>query len=191
MKISCWTIITKHWWKIIIAVGLISTLIWGINAWIIYRSPEVLSYPTSLAVKEAQALYTAGDLSEAKTKYQEIIQNHPNDYVAVNGLGNILRDQNDYSGAEEMYLQAINIYPRYEFAYRNLLSIYQMWPKEEQPAKLQIFGEVIKKGLRAGPRSGNILGTALSYYQLIGDAAKVSELEARLAKLPLKSSTIE
>ena len=192
MKISWQTIITKYWWALIVIIGLIIALIWGINAWIIYRSPGVLSYPTSPEVKAAQELYAAGKSAEAQAKYQEIIQTHPKDYVAINGLGNIWRDQGDYPKAEEMYLRAIDIHPGYEFAYRNLLTIYQMWPKsEEKPAKLQIFGEVIQKGLASRPRSGNILGTAISYYKLVGDTAKVSELEARLAKLPLRSTTIE
>jgi len=192
MKISWWKIITKYWWMLIVLLGLIIILIWGINTWLIYRNPGVLNYPTSPAVKEAQALYVAGKADEAKTKYQEIIQNHSKDYVAINGLGNILRDQGDYPKAEEMYLRALDINPGFEFAYNNLLTIYQMWSKEEEKlAKLQIFGEVIQKGLAARPRSGNILGTALSYYQLVGDTAKVSDIEARLAKLPLKSTTVK
>jgi len=192
MKISFFPLIAKYWWMLVILIGLIITLVWGINTWLVYRNPGVLSYPTSSAVAEAQALYGAGKLDEAKTKYEEIIQASPKDYVAVNGLGNIWRDQSDFSKAEEMYLRAINIHPGYEFAYRNLLTIYQMWPKEEEKtAKLQIFGEVIQKGLSARPRSANILGAALSYYQLVGDTAKASELEARLAKLPLKSTTVE
>ena len=192
MEISWWEIIIKYWWGIIITIGLIIVLIWGINAWMTYRNPGVLNYPTSPAVKEAQALYAAGKVDEAKTKYQGIVQAHPKDYVAVNGLGNILRDQGDYPKAEEMYLSALDINHGFEFAYNNLLTIYQMWPKEEEkPAKLQIFGEVIQKGLSARPRSGNILGVALSYYKLVGDTAKVSEIETRLAKLPLKSTTVE
>ena len=192
MKISFLPLVAKYWWMIVVILGLIIALIWGINAWLVYRNPGVLNYPTSTEVKVAQELYAAGKIEEAKAKYQEIIQAHPKDYVAINGLGNIWRDQSDYPKAEEMYLRAINTHPGYEFAYRNLLTIYQMWPKEEEkPAKLQIFGEVIQKGLSARPRSGNILGTALSYYELVGDTAKVSELETRLAKLPLKSSTVE
>ncbi len=192
MKISWWAIVTKYWWMLVVGLGLIVALIWGINAWLFYRNPGVLNYPTSPAVKEAQALYAAGKVSEAQAKYQEIIQTHPKDYVAINGLGNILRDQGDYPKAEEMYSRAIDIHPGFEFAYRNLLTIYQMWPKEEEkPAKLQIFGEVIQRGLAARPRSANILGAALSYYQLVGDSAKASDIEARLAKLPLKSTIVQ
>lgn len=192
MKISWQTIIIKYWWTIIVVIGLVLAIIWGINAWVAYRSPGALNYPISPEVKAAQELYATGKLAESQVAYQKVINNHPNDYVAINGLGNILRDQKDFVGAETMYLRAINIYNRYEFAYRNLLTIYQMWPNEEEKAtKLQMFDEVIKKGLTAGPRSGNILGTAISYYKLIGDTNKVSELETRLSKLPLKSTTIE
>jgi len=163
---------------ILVIIGIIMILIFTRA-----NGPSIMvsDYKTSSATSVAMELYSAGKLEKAEAKYREIVVHNPRDFVAWNGLGNTLRDLKDATGAEEAYLRVINIKPKFEFVYRNLLTLYLMWPKpDEIPAKLTDFGLSITKGLAANKNSAQILGAAIKYYQQQGDIDKVQELEQRL-----------
>jgi len=163
---------------ILVIIGIVVLVTTGMGN----SSVVVSGYKTSPVTEEAMELYSAGKLREAEAKYREIVARNSRDFVAWNGLGNTLRDLKDAVGAEEAYLRVINIKPKFEFVYRNLLTLYLMWPKpEEVPAKLTDFDPLITKGLAANRTSIQILGAAIKYYQQQGNIDKVQELEQRLS----------
>lgn len=162
---------------IIIGIGVVLILTKANDS-----SIMVSDYKTSSATSVAMELYSAGKLKEAEAEYREIVTRNPRDFVAWNGLGNTLRDLKDAVGAEEAYLRVINIEPKFEFVYRNLLTLYLLWPKSEEiPAKLTDFNPLITKGLAANRTSVQIIGAAIKYYQQQGDTNKVQELEQQLS----------
>lgn len=171
---------------ILIGIALVLVGIAGLVLWWIIKpgTIDVSGYPTSPRTQEAMNLYSQNKLQESQKIYQEIVAGSPKDFVAWNGLGNVLRDTGDYKGAEEAYLRVITLKPAFEFVYRNLLALYQLWPDENlKNEKLASYKDFIEKGLSANPRSVNILDAAIQYCRLTGDTTRVQELEELLAKI--------
>lgn len=162
--------------------GLILIIAGGIIIWQTVLVPRTRSAEAGLMV--AQKYYSESNLTAAKAEYEAIIKKYPSYYLALNGLGNVLRDQNKLTEAEQMYLKVIDINPSYEFVYRNLLGVYQMWEdKTKQSDKIASFAAILKKGLTANGNSGVIVATALDYYREIGDTAKAQAMETKLNQL--------
>ncbi len=168
----------------LVLIGLLVVVFWLTRP----ETVQVSGYPTSPKTEEAMRLYSKNKLTEAENIYEAVVEEEPGDYVAWNGLGNILRDQGNFQEAEEAYLRVISLKPAFEFVYRNLLTLYRLWPDvSERDAKLESFGEIIQKGLSANGRSVNILDAAANYYRLIGNEAKAKEMEEQISQLSGKS----
>lgn len=132
-------------------------------------------------IKAAQQLNLAGRSQEAQKKYQQIVDEYPNQLTALNALGNILREQGDLKGAEEKYLRVIEADASYEPVYRNLWATYQMWSDPtERTEKLSGFAKIIERGLALQPNSLSVLSTAVDYYRIMGDNAKSAALQQRI-----------
>src|SRR3989344_5607968 len=104
----------RYWWAVVILIGLIIGLIW----W--YQESQLVNisgYKISAEAAEAVGYYQTNDLIKAQAKYEEIVVNHSRDWFSWNGLANVYRDQSMYTKAEEAYLKALDINPRFDQAY--------------------------------------------------------------------------
>lgn len=168
---------------------VIIAIIVFVIVWSVVLTPRQQQVTEELA--QAQQYYAENDLLKSRSQYQSILNRYPNNYLALNGLGNVLRDQGELGGAEKMYLQVIAVQPQYEFVYRNLLTVYQLWSNEEErTVKLSEYDALIQKGLAADKDSVQIMSTALDYYRQQGDTAKVNELEQKLSDINQTSISI-
>jgi len=118
----------------------------------IKKDPENLTILSDLAV----AQYATGDTSGAQESYLKILEKEKNIPFVHNNLANIYRDQGDYTKAEEEYLAAINLDPRYTISYINLGSIFEYIQKDNQKA-ISIY----EAGIEANP-------DYIDFYNLLG-----------------------
>lgn len=144
------------------------------------------NYVVTTEIKQAQELYSKGKIMEAKSKYETIIASDPKNVLAINSLGNIFRDLGQADKAEEAYLNVIDIDPRFDPVYRNLLTFYQMLEDEViRDQKLELFASVIKKGVSLNKDSINVLDSAITFYRLIGDAEEAQRLQVIMDEIEL------
>ena len=143
---------------------------------------EVSGYRVSRVVAEATQAYAAGNLSEAKSIYQEWLKGHPNDAFVWNGLANIYRDNHDYPGAEAAYLRAIGADPHFVQGYRNLYTLYALW-SADAPDQLHKAESVLLRGWKDNPKSITILEDIVSYYNKVGNSVAVDEYNVSLNQL--------
>lgn len=151
---------------IILVAGLL--LIWS----------PAKDYTPSAEILQAQELYSQGKIQESKAKYEFILRKEPKNILALNSLGNIWRDMGNLEKAEVIYLEAIKIDPRYEYVYRNIVTIYQLWEDETvQNEKLIAFEPIMKRGISLNKNKINIIDAAVTYYKALGNLEEANRLK--------------
>ncbi len=101
----------------------------------------------------AVSKYNQKDFEGAISAYQGVIEKDSRNAPAYNGLGNIYRDQKNYSQAEENYKAAISVNSSYVAAYSNWAIMLM------DNNKIDDARRVIAEGLETSPGStelGNI-----------------------------------
>ncbi|MEI6835370.1 MAG: tetratricopeptide repeat protein [Candidatus Falkowbacteria bacterium] len=91
-----------------------------------FWSEAVLNSPHSAFVHNnlGAMYYLAGDLSKAKTQYQEALKLDPKQNLVHNNLGLIAASAKDFREAESEYRQELEINPGYDNAWANLGILY-------------------------------------------------------------------
>ena len=76
--------------------------------------------------------YEGNDFFEAEKLYRRAIELNPNNALAHNNLGNVLRDLKRHDEAEAMYRRAIELDPKYYDAYGNLIVLLRLLDRERE-----------------------------------------------------------
>lgn len=177
----------RYWWGIVAVVVFIVGGIWWYND---NQKVEVSGYKISQEAAQAVKYYANGEIDKAEAQYKSIVENHSNDWFSWNGLANIYRDKSKYDLAEETYLKALAINPRFEQAYRNIYSLYYIWSKDN-PDQIYRAEDILVQGVKYLPKSEIVLEEILNYYQKIGDQEKFVFYQDKLNKLrDIKPSSI-
>lgn len=159
------------WW---VLTGVLLILI----SVIILVNNSSKDYTPSAKVLQAQELYSQGKIQEAKTQYESILEKEPKNILALNSLGNIWRDMGNLENAEATYLEVIKIDPRYEYVYRNIVTIYQLWEDETmQKEKLVAFETIMKRGISLNRNKINVIDAAVTYYNALGNLEEANRLK--------------
>lgn len=169
----------RFWWAI---VGIVVVIIAGIAVINYYQQVTVSGYRVSREAAKAVEYYKNGDLVRAEAQYKSIVASHPRDWFSWNGLANVYRDQSEYTKAEEAYLKALAINPRYDQAYRNIYNLYYAWSTQDktQFAKSEA---ILLQGIKFLPKSEIILEEILNYYQKTGNQDQFKYYEDKLNQL--------
>jgi len=168
----------RYWWGVIAVIILIVGGIWLYND---TQKVEVSGYKISQEAARAAEYYKNGDIEKAEAQYKLAIQQSQNDWFSWNGLGNIYRDQNLYGSAEEAYLKALAIKPKFEQAYRNIFNLYYSWSERDKDlAQLAEAEPILLQGLKSIPKSQNILEDLCIYYATTNDQQKLQQYRAIL-----------
>ena len=64
-----------------------------------------------MTFEEAKVLHADGKLVEAAQAYQELIEEDPQHYRAMNNLGTVCEELGDLSGAQKAYMNARAVLP--------------------------------------------------------------------------------
>ena len=169
----------RYWWGVVAVIVLIVGGIWWYNDG---QKIRVSGYKISAEAAQAVEYYQKGDLAKAEAQYKDIVENHPRDWFSWNGLGNVYRDQSEYTKAEEAYLKAIAINPRFDQVYRNIYNLYYAWSTQDktQFAKSEA---VLLQGVKYLPKSEIVLEEILNYYQKTGNQDQFKYYEDKLNQL--------
>ncbi len=87
------------------------------------------------------------ETAKAETSYQMAISVNPNNLDAYNQFAIFKREQGDFSGAENLYKQAINAWPFHAASHKNIAILYDLYmgkPEQALPhyeAYAQLVGE--------------------------------------------------
>lgn len=177
----------RYWWGILLVVVVAGI---GLTVLLVSRPQwqTVSGYRVSAENAAAADLYLQGQRDQAKQAYSAIVEKHPKDWFAWNGLANIYRDKDMLAEAEEAYLKAIDINPRFEQGYRNLYAIYYAWSSKDE-SKLNQSESLLLAGLKLMPRSEMILEDLISYYAKVGDQQKLQQYRDQLAAIRSSQSS--
>lgn len=177
----------RFWWAII---GIVVVIIVGLVVLNHYQQVEVSGYRVSKEAAQATEYYVQGDLAKAEAQYKLVVQKSPRDWFSWNGLANVYRDENLLKLAEEAYLKALAINPRFEQAYRNIFGLYYAWAKTDQ-AQLAKAEPILLQGLKLMPRSQSILEDLCAYYAKTGDQQKLQQYRSALDAMRNPQSEIK
>ncbi|MFA5967454.1 MAG: tetratricopeptide repeat protein [Patescibacteria group bacterium] len=169
----------RFWWGLVGIIVIIGGIIW-LTTYV--GTVEVSGYRVSQADAEATNYYAAGEIDQAQAAYETITKNHPNDWFAWNGLGNIYRDKGQYGSAEIAYLKALKINPQFEQGYRNIYNLYYAWSSQDA-TQLSKAEPVLLDGIKYLPKSEIVLEEILNYYQKIGNQEQFTFYQDKLNKL--------
>lgn len=177
----------RYWWGIVAVIVLIVGGIWWYQD---SQKVEVSGYKVSAATAKATEYYANGEIDKAEAQYKSLVANHSNDWFSWNGLANIYRDKSKYELAEEAYLKALAINPRFEQAYRNIYSLYYIWSKDN-PDQIYRAEDILLQGVKFLPNSEIVLEEILNYYQKTDNQEKFVIYQDKLNKLrDIKPSSI-
>lgn len=168
-----------YWWAVVaVAVFVVGGVWWYSDS----QKIEVSGYKISAEAAEAVEYYKNGDLVKAEAQYESVVANHPRDWFAWNGLANVYRDQSKYSQAEEAYLKALDINPRFDQAYRNIYNLYYAWSIQDKTQFVKSEA-ILLQGAKFLPKSEIILEEILNYYQKTGNQEQFKYYEDKLNQL--------
>lgn len=164
------------------AIGIIVLIAAGFTVLNYSQQVMVSGYRISGAAAKAVEYYQNGDLTKAEAQYKVVVKNSPRDWFSWNGLANVYRDQNMYGLAEEAYLKAIAINPKYEQCYRNIFNLYYAWSTNDNN-QLSKAEPILLEGIKKLPKSEILLEDIITYYSKINNQEKVKEYREILDKL--------
>src|SRR3989339_44291 len=101
------------------------------------------------------------DYPGAIESYKKSYEFNPNSMIALNNLGDIYTRMENYSKAEEMYLESIGKFSDYTQSYYALIDLYRNYMQE----KKENIEKVLLKGLEGLPNDQNLLSLLAGYYR--------------------------
>ena len=101
------------------------------------------------------------DYPGAIESYKKSYELNPNSMIALNNLGDIYTRMENYSKAEEMYLESIGKFSDYTQSYYALIDLYRNYMQE----KKENIEKVLLKGLEGLPNDQNLLSLLAGYYR--------------------------
>lgn len=177
MFVDLWKdFLRRFWWTIVGAIIIVISLVIVVNY---YQQVEVSGYRISSGAAKATEYYQNGDLEKAEAQYKMVIKQSPRDWFSWNGLANIYRDQNLYGLAEEAYLKALDINPRFEQVYRNIFNLYYAWSIQDA-SQLNKSEAILLRGLKLMSKSESVLEDLIAYYAKTDDQQKLQQYRAIL-----------
>lgn len=171
--------IKRFWWAILCVGTIVIAVLITVNY---YQQSTVSGYRVSSEVAQAVEYYKNGDLVKAEAQYKSVVDTHPRDWFAWNGLANVYRDQSEYVKAEEAYLKTISINPYFDQAYRNIYNLYYAWSIQDKTQFVKSEA-ILLKGAKFLPKSEIILEEILNYYQKTGNQEQFKYYEDKLNQL--------
>lgn len=121
-------------------------------------------------IERGEALFAEGQIDQAETLFQRVLENQPKNHEALNNLGAIHYIRGEINIAEDYFLKALAIKENYPDALLNLVKVYgkrKGW--KEASVQLENYMSTSKKDLDLLSQLGII------YWQM-GDSKKARDL---------------
>jgi tetratricopeptide (TPR) repeat protein len=94
----------------------------------------------------AVSKYNQRDYNGAADAYKKVLEKDSQNAAALNGLGNLYRDEKNYQAAEDYYKKAIGASGTYVIAYSNWAIMLMDMGKEDEAKKVIIEGAIKNPG---------------------------------------------
>ncbi len=91
------------------------------------------------------------ELEKRSEMFRQVLEIDPDDSLALNGIGNILMEKNDYESAIPYFLKVLKVEPKYSVAYLSLGKCYSELNQKTQ-AK-----EIFTKGIAIAAQKGDLM----------------------------------
>lgn len=128
-----------------------------------------------------------GDYIGADDAWSFVSRIRPNDFIALNNLGNLYYDLKNYLKAEQYFLASIDKNPKNVDAYIQLTAIYTY----NDPAKTSLIEPLLLRGIAANPTETNLMIALGKYYQAKGNLGLARNYFERALKLNPKNTELE
>lgn len=134
-------------------------------------SPEDLEASRQRSLEEAAVRLRNGKVQDADALYSKVLETHPEDAVAIAGLGRVRYEQKDYSAAEDLLKKSVAATPENAETYAILGEMYAMTDRPAEAA--EAYGKAFKL-------DSENAAYGLAYGRVLNRIEKYAEAEAVL-----------
>jgi len=122
----------------------------------------------STEIKNGEKLYSDGNVDQAKTIFESVIEKQPSNYMALNNLGVIYYNEGDIATAEQYFLKAIATNEDYTDAILNLALLFI------ESSKIEKACLCLEKYTSINPNE-NLFKTLSQLYSGLGNQTKAKQ----------------